>query len=245
MGINPYTKRKIQHFDRYATRFFNVNLLTLDKAAEYEFTKVVEQLDLTKRKTIIDLGCGIGKYSLLLAKQGHHVTAVDISQKSLDLVDAQAKRYGIKTLQTFKSDFSNAVFQSKYDIGICISTYHVLSGNEQGKVKTLANFIQGLKPGGTLLLVEPNPLNPLFYLFYLFYPGVQRENIKNFLGSSPFRLKRVLASLGMKSITVRHVGFFPLRWLKKVSAVAWINELMNTIPIVNSFSAFSYITARK
>lgn len=245
MKLNPHTKSKIAHFDRYAIGFKNADLLSLDKAAKYEFQKVLEQLDLSKQRTIIDLGCGIGKYSLLLAQRGHRVMAVDISKESLNLVKVQAKRYNISSIRTMKSDFSKARIINTYDIGICISTYHVLADKEEEKIKTLGNFIRSLKPGGRLVLVEPNPLNPLFYLFYLFYPGVQWENIKYFLGSTPFRLRRVLESLGMKSISVRYVGFFPLRWIKIFPPIARINEIINNIPIVNFFSAFSYITARK
>lgn len=245
MKLNDHVKRKVAHFDKYAMGFKNTHLLSLDPAAKYEFTKVLEQMDLAKRRTIIDLGSGIGKYSLLLAKRGHRVTAVDISTQSLKLVRAQAKRYNISSIRTIKSDFSIARIKHRYDIGLCISTYHVLADNEKGKIKTLGNFIQSLKPGGTLLVVEPNPLNPLFYFFYLFFPGVQRENIRNFLGSSPFRLRKILTSLGMKSITIRYVGFLPLRFIKKFPAVAFINEVLNRIPVINMFSAFSYITARK
>lgn len=245
MKMNLHTKRKIDHFDKYASGFKNADLLTLDKAAAYEFKSVVQQLPLTKQSTIIDLGCGIGKYSLLLARKGHRVTAVDISSKSLNLVKTQAIRYGIKTIHTYRGDFSTVIFKNKYEIGLCISTYHMLAEKEEDKIKTLGNFIQSIKPGGTLLLVEPNPFNPLFYLFYLLYPGVQRENIRSFLGSSPFHLREILRSLGMKDIRIQFVGFLPLRWMKTVPAVRFINEMLNRIPIINSFSAFSYITARK
>lgn len=245
MNAYGFREKNVQYYDRFARRFRNKHFLSLDPAAQYEFDRVLGCLDLTKQKSIIDLGCGVGRYSLGFARLGHWVTAVDISSKSLALVSSQAKRYTIKAIRTLRHDFSSPKEKNAYDIGICISTYHVISDSEEERIRVLANFIQSIKPGGMLLLVEPNPANPLFYLFYLLYPGVQRENIRSFLGSSPFRLQRILGSIGMKDIRIHYVGFLPLRWMKMVPAVRLINEILNRIPIINNFSAFSYITARK
>lgn len=245
MKAAGFRKKNVQYYDGFARRFRNKHFLSLDRAAQYEFDRIVGCLDLKGRQTIIDLGCGVGRYSLGLARLGHRVTAVDISSKSLALVSSQAKKYTITTIRTLRHDFSTPKEKNAYDTGICISTYHAISDTEAERVRVLTNFIQSIKPGGMLLLVEPNPLNPLFYLFYILYPGVQRENIRSFLGSSPFRLRRVLTSLGMKSIRIRYVGFLPLRWMKKVPAIRFINEMLNRTPLIKSFSAFSYITARR
>lgn len=245
MNADGFREKNVQYYDQFARRFRNKHFLSLDPAAQYEFDRVLGCLDLTKQKSIIDLGCGVGRYSLGLARMGYRVTAVDISAKSLALVLSQAKKYNITAIRTLRHDFSTPKEKNAYDTGICISTYHAISDSEEERIRVLANFVQSIKSGGKLLLVEPNPANPLFYLFYLLYPGVQRENIRSFLGSSPFRLREILRSLGMKDIRVRYVGFLPLRWIKKVPAVRLINEILNRIPIINNFSAFSYITARR
>lgn len=243
---NKHTVENIQYYNKSADRYKKIDFLKFDKAAEYQFTKIIEQLDLSKKKSIIELGAGIGRHSLALAKMGHTVTAVDISQESLDLLMKHAKKNKLdKNMTIINNDFSKVVVKNKYDIGLCISTYQVVSKKEEGRIKILSNFLKSLKSGGTLLLIEPNPFNPLLYFFYLFYPGVQRRNIRSFLTSSPIRLKLMLEGLGMANIKIKYVGFLPLRFINKFSATIAVNEYINKMPFVNFFSAFSYITAVK
>lgn len=243
---NKHTTENIRYYDTITYRYKNIDLLKFDKAASYQFEKIIEQLDLTKKRNIIELGSGIGRYSLALAKLGHTVTAVDISQEGLNLLEKHAKKNKLgKNITVVNNDFSKVVFRNKYDIALCISTYHVVSDKEDGRIKILSNLLESLKPRGNLLLIEPNPFNPLFYFFYLFYPGVQRRNIISFLTSSPFRLKKILESLEMEKVTVNYVGFLPLRFIKKFSEIIIINEFINKMPFLNITSAFSYITAIK
>lgn len=243
---DKHTKGNIQYYNNFASRYKNSNLLQFDTAADYQLKKIIERLDLTKKRNIIELGAGIGRYSLALAKMGHTVTAVDVSAESLELLRRQAQKNRLtKNITLLCNDFSHVVFEKRYDIALCISTYHVLSETEQGRIAIFANFLTSLKSGGTLLLIEPNPFNPLLYFFYLFYPGVQRRNILSFLTSSPLRLKRVLSNLEMTDFDIRYVGFLPLRFMRKSSIVMTINEIINKIPLLNMMSAFSYITAVK
>lgn len=247
--VNIKHKKKIvDYYDNFANRFQNTDLLYFDKAAQYEFGSILKVLNIPKgeSKNIIELGSGHGKYVLALLKRGHWVTAVDVSQNSLDLLLKQARKNKLeKKLNILRADFTKPVYKEKYDIGLCISTYHVLSDNEKEKIKIFSNFVQAIKPGGYILLVEPNPYNPLFYFFYLFYPVVQRDNIKFFLGSSPFRLKKILRNMGLVNIQIHRVGFLPLRFMKKIPQTQFFNEFINKTPVLNIFSSFSYITAYK
>lgn len=246
MKKDKHTKENIQYYNNFASQYKNKDFLQFDKAADYQIKKIIERLDLTKKRNIVELGAGIGRYSLTLAKMGHTVTAVDVSAESLDVLRRQAKRNRLtRNITLLCNDFSQVVFEKRYEIALCISTYHVLSETEQGRIAVFANFLRSLKPGGTLLLIEPNPFNPLLYFFYLFYPGVQRRNIRSFLTSSPLRLKRVLSNLEMTDIDIRYVGFLPLRFMRKFPFVKAINEIINKIPLLNMMSAFSYITAVK
>lgn len=238
--------RNIQYYDQFANKRKNVNLLSFNRVAEYEFGKIKDRLNLSKPKTIIELGCGMGRYALALAHLGHQVTAVDISRKSLQILNDQAKKNKLtQKLKTLKNDFTQTVFENKFEIGICISTYHVLAKREKERIEILSNFVKSIKQGGTLLIVEPNPFNPLLYLFYLFYPNVQKRDMKEFAKSSPFRIKKVLEQIGMENISINYVGFFPHRFMKWFPKISIINEIINNTPILKIFSSFSYITAVK
>ncbi|MEE9443516.1 MAG: class I SAM-dependent methyltransferase [candidate division Zixibacteria bacterium] len=45
---------------------------------------------------IVDLGCGVGNYSIWLAQKGFDVTGIDISQQAINLAMKQAENVGIK-----------------------------------------------------------------------------------------------------------------------------------------------------
>jgi tellurite methyltransferase len=52
---------------------------------------VAEMLPLLSRGPALDLACGTGRHTLLLAARGRHVTAVDGSAAALDILEQRAK----------------------------------------------------------------------------------------------------------------------------------------------------------
>lgn len=214
MATSSFFSSSTKYYDDFSIRNKKKDILSFEKPALYEFSRIIECLNLSKPRKIIEIGCGMGEYALALAKLGHEVTAVDTSRASLDLLANNAKKYKLDNkISIICNNHSKPLFDNKFDIGLCISAYHVFSENEKERIKIFSNFTQSIKPGGVVLLVEPNPLNPLFYFFYLFFPNVQRKNIKTFLGSTEANLKKVFYSIGFRTIKVNHVGFLPLRFI--------------------------------
>ena len=58
---------------------------------------VLELLPLLPRGRALDVACGTGRHSLLLAGRGQHVTAVDWSGAGLEVLEARARAEGIPT----------------------------------------------------------------------------------------------------------------------------------------------------
>lgn len=67
--------------------------------SDIEFNVVQKKLSqhLKEKSTILDLGCGSGRHSVELAKQGHKVVMVDISQNSLDFAVQRMKEEGLES----------------------------------------------------------------------------------------------------------------------------------------------------
>jgi glycine/sarcosine N-methyltransferase len=104
-------------------------------------------------KSALDAGAGTGFHSLILAKLGVQVTAVDISSKMIDRLRQNARRLDL-SVHTVVSDFeniSNSV-NTTFDAVLCLgnSFVHLLTDN--ALEKTLSNFYSLLKPGGVLLI---------------------------------------------------------------------------------------------
>ncbi len=54
--------------------------------------------------SVLEIGCGSGASSLWLAKNGRHVTALDYTESSVELVKAAANRLGLKNVDVVQYD---------------------------------------------------------------------------------------------------------------------------------------------
>jgi ubiquinone/menaquinone biosynthesis C-methylase UbiE len=99
-------------------------------------------------KTILDLGCGLGRYSILFAEEGFEVTAVDLSQDGVKYLNEWKNKIGLEILTKVcdmnQLPFTNNVFD-------CIWSYHVIShADTEGFLKILNEVERVLKPGGNI-----------------------------------------------------------------------------------------------
>ncbi|MBF8247674.1 MAG: Methyltransferase type 11 [Bacteroidetes bacterium] len=106
-----------------------------------------------KIRTALDVGCGTGFHSLLLARIGVDVTGVDISEAMIKKVDEHAKQLQLK-VKVFKESFQNlsSTMKERYDLVLSMgnSLAHILSEKEMEDV--LRGFQHLLKSKGLLYL---------------------------------------------------------------------------------------------
>ncbi len=91
MATSSFFSSSTKYYDDFSIRNKKKDILSFEKPALYEFSRIIECLNLSKPRKIIEIGCGMGEYALALAKLGHEVTAVDTSRASLDLLANNAK----------------------------------------------------------------------------------------------------------------------------------------------------------
>ncbi len=98
---------------------------------------------------ILDLGCGPGLYSQLLAQEGHTITGIDFSAQSVKyaIKTAKEKNLAIEYRQLNYLDLNEV---EKYDLVILIYTdFGVLVPEDRDTL--LENIHHALKPGGFFL----------------------------------------------------------------------------------------------
>lgn len=61
---------------------------------------------INKEDTVLDLGCGNGIITIPIAKEVKSVTAIDLSDKMLEILDKKAKEENINNIKTMKADLS-------------------------------------------------------------------------------------------------------------------------------------------
>jgi 2-polyprenyl-3-methyl-5-hydroxy-6-metoxy-1,4-benzoquinol methylase len=101
---------------------------------------------------VLDIGCGIGRFSRIFAEKGAKVHGIDFSPNTIHVAKELSKGYSI----TYES---MSVFElesiSLYDIVLCIGVLTVACKDEEQLRDALTRVRKSLKPGGRLLLIEP------------------------------------------------------------------------------------------
>lgn len=113
-----------------------------------------------KCQTVLDIGCGTGEFSRLLAHRARQVTALDLSPKSIQIAQKKSQQYN--NIDYRVADIAAWKFPTKhFDAVVSIATVHHLS------VEQLIPQIEtALKPGGVLIildLLEHHSLTDIFY----------------------------------------------------------------------------------
>jgi SAM-dependent methyltransferase len=102
----------------------------------------------TARSAVLDLGCGTGSLSLLVACQGHRVTAVDRSPRMVE--QARAKLAGTGTEVLVGDAAHPPVGTQRFDVILARHLLWLLPD----PAAALRHWFSLLRPGGRLVLIE-------------------------------------------------------------------------------------------
>ncbi|MSQ12099.1 MAG: class I SAM-dependent methyltransferase [Dehalococcoidia bacterium] len=112
---------------------------------------VEKALGLRPGADVLDLCCGQGRHSVLLAKRGFRVTGLDLSQELLDLARRAAAAERV-SLELVRADMREIPFSGRFDNVINMFTAFGYLESEDEDKKVLAAVHKTLKPGGRLLM---------------------------------------------------------------------------------------------
>lgn len=102
----------------------------------------------TQCKTVLDIGCGTGEFSRLLAKRFEKVVAIDLSPTMIEVSKQRSSQFSNIDFQV--ADVSQWEFPTEgFDAVVSIATLHHLSVES-----LLPNLKAALKPGGRLVILD-------------------------------------------------------------------------------------------
>lgn len=154
---------------------------------------------------VLELGCGLGRYTLILAERGVAVEGLDLSPKlleqlreidggrygiplhSFDIVDAPPEMYG-----TFDAVVGFFVLHHVHDLEACLNVAAKL-----------------VRPGGRVAFLEPNPSNALYYVQIFCTPEMHWEAERGMLRMRVDQMNAAMAQAGLTDHSYRRFGLFP------------------------------------
>jgi len=132
-----------EYFDEVEARKYYVEP-HIPKFAEFERRK---------GKRVLEVGCGIGTDTINFARNGATVTAVDLSEKSLDIARQRARVYGLEDRITFYQANAERLLDvvpfGDYDLVYSFGVVH----HTPDPYEALWQMTEYLAPGGILKLM--------------------------------------------------------------------------------------------
>lgn len=104
----------------------------------------------SKPAKILDLGCGTGWTSVMIARSGYTVVGQDISQEAIALANKYqlSKNY---QLSFTASDYESMAYDAEFDGAVFFDCLH----HAEDEVAALKSVYRCLKPGGIVVISEP------------------------------------------------------------------------------------------
>jgi SAM-dependent methyltransferase len=118
--------------------------------SEAELLPLLRRLRVRRRARVIDVPCGFGRHSILLARRGYRVTGVDFGPELLAQARNEARRKGV-TVDFRRGDMRRLRFRAQFDLLLNLFTSFGYFG-DAGDQRVLELFHRVLKPGGWLVL---------------------------------------------------------------------------------------------
>lgn len=199
------------------------------------FVPVMERY-LSKDDTCLDLGCGTGGFLSLMAPLCGRITGADIVPSFAEAARLLVAQEKIVNADVVLLEGGTLPFETaSFDKVVMIDVIHHL----EAPAATLAEVTRVLKPGGTLIIFEPNKWNPVL----LFMMAVDRNEHGLWKVGAFSAYRRLLADkfdIDMEEysgLLISPEGSF-------IVAIAdWISEKGNFL--FNWLSPKLFVTARK
>jgi len=151
-NFHLYALRREKKLNPVTQLYFNLfGFPVLGKHLRLKILLPMIKSDLKKINSALDVGCGLGEFSLLLAGENRHVIAIDASSKTLNILADYSKSQSFD-IKTQLCDLNhNLEISRKFDAVLCIAVLDYLKDPEKF-LKTTASLVN---PGGVYYLGIP------------------------------------------------------------------------------------------
>jgi SAM-dependent methyltransferase len=167
--------------------------------------ELIRHAALQPAQRLLEVGCGMGRYTLLLAERGFAVEGLDLTPGLLEKLDAfNGGRFDIP-LHAADVAHPPPALVGAFDAVVGFFALHHMHNLDA----CYAGMAQLVRPGGTVVFVEPNPLNPSYYVQILLSPGMRWRAERGILRMRRRTIFRAMTAAGLIAPRLARFGLFP------------------------------------
>jgi 2-polyprenyl-3-methyl-5-hydroxy-6-metoxy-1,4-benzoquinol methylase len=204
---------------------------------------IISQMDLSKSSTVLEIGCGTGQMSYIIASETKFKTVG--SDLCAPFIESAKQKYQLLNLSYITLDFNEPKplegSRFEYIVGNGI-LHHLYRDLEE----TLINLKNLLNPGGKIIFLEPNLLNPYCYLIFNttdYFRKMANLEPDEMAFTRKF-ITRKLKQAGYSNIKVEYRDFLlpgtPARLIKPLIG---IGNVLEKTPLLKNISQSIFISA--
>ena len=202
--------------------------------------RMINHSEIKRGDHILEVGCGMGKFTFPLLERGYDITGMDLSPYLLQhLLKENNHRFDIKL---FACDILDAPeeLNGKFDFILLFFTLHHFHQIDLC-LKTMKRL---LKPGGKICMIEPNAWCLLYYIQIWLTKGMNWAGDKGVLKMRRSIFQKAAGYAGLSHLKIIRYGALPPA-LANHQLGQWGEKKIEKIKPINPFLAFQYIEVQK
>ncbi len=209
-----------------------------DFASRHELNTLLRFMPNLSSSSILDIGCGRGRFAIPIAKIAKNVVGIDTSDYSIKLFCGQIKKERLQNISARVMDFHDLPNEKKFDYVLMVNAVHHIP-----EMKVLLEKVRKvLRKNGRLIIYEFNPLNPLYIPFLIYYKQASMHMNREYFRSNIWTMGRIFGRSNYSEVSKFRYGFLPTVLYNVSPIFVKINTALNSIPLLNQLCAFHILS---